>query len=57
MPEPIGNDLERTTLPRAEQFQNLFLPFQVILLVVAGNAGVSDSASIRGIGGMKPLGA
>jgi hypothetical protein len=53
----VGNNLKCPALPRAEQFQDRLLPFQVILLVVAGDSRIGNGAPVYRISAMKPLGA
>ena len=52
----IGDDLERPALASAVQFQHLFLPLQIILLVVTGNAGIGHGAALGVRLGAKQLG-
>jgi len=55
MPEPrFGYYFEGPTLAGAVKFQNLLLAFQVVFLIVAGDAGVRHGASF--IRSMKKLG-
>ena len=51
----IGNHFERPTLAGAVEFQHLFLPLQIALLVVARKAGIGHGAPIRGVIGMEQL--
>jgi hypothetical protein len=47
----IGHHLERPALASAIEFKPLFLPFQIILLIVGRNAGVGDGFALCRFGG------
>jgi len=51
----VGYDLERPTLAGAVEFEHLLLPFQVVFLVVAGDACIGNG-SARRFGRMELLG-
>jgi len=53
----LGDDFERPILPGTELLKHLFLLFQLIFLVMAGNRGRDNRRAICGIGSIKPLGA
>jgi hypothetical protein len=42
----VGNDLERTALASALEFERLLLPLQIVLLVATGNAGKGDRLTL-----------